>query len=604
MLEKIKILLTKNQRKKCIYLFFSSFISTFFEIISIGSIPVFAMIILDFNQLKSKLPSFVDQNLLGQFNQNQIAFFGAIILTAVFLMKNLYLALMVYWGGTIVKDIRTSIKLKLFKTYMNVPYAFHLQTNPAQLTRSVTLDVHQTTAKIMNIISLFKESLLIIMIFLLLFYADPLVSFSVFFFLTLFVTVFFFLTKKKLKIIGKLLQYLSSNELKILNQSFGAIKEITILNKAKYIGEIFKQNVDSNEKNILIKSFFMQLPKLFLEVISVMAIVVIAIIFVFMERSTLSIIPLITLLVVAAIRLIPAFNTITKSLTSMRTLAPSFDHVSKRLSELKNTNIVLDQEKKKEIKFIKDICIKNINFRYPNTNTNSIIDLNLLIYPGKKIGFIGNSGAGKTTIINLLLGLFQPTEGKILIDGKDISENLRNWQNKLGYVPQDIYLLDDTIRNNIALGNTEADINSNQVSNAIKLAQLKSFINSLPNGEETIIGNVGIRLSGGQRQRIGIARALYHNPSILILDEATSSLDVENEQKIMNEIFSSSQLKTLIIITHRHQTVQNCDNIFLLDQGKLIDQGKYDYLNNKHNLNSFIEKKPILNKEKIVNQST
>ena len=236
MLEKIKILLTKNQRKKCIYLFFGSFISTFFEIIGIGSIPVFAMIIVDFNQLKSKLPSFVDQSLFDQFNQNQIAFFGAIILTTVFLMKNLYLALMVYWQGKITKDIRTSIKLKLFKTYMNVPYAFHLQTNPAQLTRSVTLDVNQATAKIMNIITLFKESLLLIMIFLLLFYADPLVSFSVFFFLTLFVTVFFFLTRKKLKIIGKLLQYLSSNELKILNQSFGAIKEITILNKEKYVG--------------------------------------------------------------------------------------------------------------------------------------------------------------------------------------------------------------------------------------------------------------------------------------------------------------------------------------------------------------------------------
>ena len=207
-------------------------------------------------------------------------------------------------------------------------------------------------------------------------------------------------------------------------------------------------------------------------------------------------------------------------------------------------------------------------------------------------------------MINLLLGLLQPTEGKILIDGKDISKNLRNWQSQIGYVSQDIYLLDDTIRNNIAFGHSDANINSDHVVNAIKTAQLESFINSLPDGEETIIGNRGVRLSGGQRQRIGIARALYNNPSILILDEATSSLDIENEKKIMNDIFSSSQLITLIIITHRHQTVQNCDNIFLLDQGKLIDQGEYDYLNNKHNLNSFIEKKPILNKEKIVNQST
>ena len=207
----------------------------------------------------------------------------------------------------------------------------------------------------------------------------------------------------------------------------------------------------------------------------------------------------------------------------------------------------------------------------------------MFIYPGKKIGFIGNSGAGKTTIINLLLGLFQPTEGKILIDGKDISENLRNWQNKLGYVPQDIYLLDDTIRNNIAFGHSDANINSDHVVNAIKTAQLESFINSLPDGEETIIGNRGVRLSGGQRQRIGIARALYSQPRVLIFDEATSFLDLENERKIMDKICQNNKDLTFIIISHRNNTVKNCDLIYVLDNGKLIDEGSYEEIMNKHN---------------------
>ena len=509
------------------------------------------------------------------------------------LLKNFYLGLIIYWQSKVTISLGVNIKSRLMKYYMNVPYIFHLQKNPAELLRGITVDVDSATNVIINIITLFRESLLLIMIFGLLFYVDPLVSFSVFLFLILSVGLFFLLTKKKLKTIGEVIIYLSGIQFKILNQSFGAIKEIKILNKEKQVEEIFKQNIKKVGENKLIKGFLIVLPRLFLEVISVMAVVVISALFISMDRPMITLIPLLSLLVISAIRLIPIFNSIATSLALIRSLIPSFNFVSKEISELEKTNIVLDQGKKKEIKFIKDIYIKELNFKYPNTNIYSIIDLNLLIKPGKKIGFIGNSGGGKSTLIDLLLGLLQPTEGKILVDGIDISENLRSWQKQIGYVPQDVYLLDDTIRKNIAFRFSDTDINSEQLSNVIKIAQLKSVINNLPNGEETIIGNRGIRLSGGQRQRIGIARALYNNPGVLVLDEATSSLDIENEQKIMNEIFSLIQSKTLIIITHRHQTVQNCDNIFLLDNGKLIDQGKYDYLNHKHNLNNFIKKKPV-----------
>ena len=251
MLKNIKILLTQNQRKQCIFLFFGSIIASFFELIGIGSIPVFAMIIIDLNVLKSKLPPFIDQNLFDQFTQNQAALFGAILLTAIFFLKNLYLTLMVYFQGKVTKTIRSSLGLRLFKSYINAHYIFHLQRNPAELLRGITTDVNNSIDIILSIIILFREILLLILIFALLFYADPFISFSVFIFLASFVGLFFFLTKKRLKIIGKMIQYFTGHQIKIVNQGFGAIKEVKILNKEKYLEEIFKQNVSEIEKNLL-----------------------------------------------------------------------------------------------------------------------------------------------------------------------------------------------------------------------------------------------------------------------------------------------------------------------------------------------------------------
>ena len=221
------------------------------------------------------------------------------------------------------------------------------------------------------------------------------------------------------------------------------------------------------------------------------------------------------------------------SLATIRGKIPALEFVTKEISELEKTHVALDQKKsEKEGKFDKEILVEGVSFRYPEANIDSIVNFNLSIKPGQKIGFIGNSGTGKSTFVNLLLGLLKPTKGKILVDDMNISKNLRNWQKQIGYVSQDIYLLDDTIKNNIAFGQLGTNINLDYVSKAIKIAQLESFINSLPHGQETIIGNRGVRLSGGQRQRIGIARALYKRPNILIFDEATSSVDNETEYLI------------------------------------------------------------------------
>ena len=204
------------------------------------------------------------------------------------------------------------------------------------------------------------------------------------------------------------------------------------------------------------------------------------------------------------------------------------------------------------------------------------------IRQGQKIGIIGRSGAGKSTLIDLILGLIKPTKGKIFVDDSNLDDNLRDWQKLIGYVPQDIYLLDDTIKNNIAFGLNTNDINQEVISKSINLSRSEDFVSSLEKKENTIIGNRGIKVSGGQKQRIGIARALYHDPQILIMDEATSSLDTINENKIMEEIYDTSGDRTLIIVTHRHSTVFNCDKVWLLNEGKIIDEGKYVDLKNRH----------------------
>ena len=247
-----------------------------------------------------------------------------------------------------------------------------------------------------------------------------------------------------------------------------------------------------------------------------------------------------------------------------------------------NTKDLVVEKNYKKYFFKNQIKFENVFFSHENSNTKILQNICLEIKQGQKIGFIGKSGAGKSTLIDLILGLIKPTKGKIFVDDSNLDDNLRDWQKLIGYVPQDIYLLDDTIKNNIAFGLNTNDINQEVILKSIELARLNDYVSFLEKKENTVIGDRGIKVSGGQKQRIGIARALYHDPKILILDEATSSLDTINERKIMEEIYNTAKNITLIIITHRHKSVLNCDKVYLLDNGKIIDEGKYADLEKRH----------------------
>jgi len=296
-------------------------------------------------------------------------------------------------------------------------------------------------------------------------------------------------------------------------------------------------------------------------------------------RNPGSILATFSLFAVAAIRLMPTVNRFVAALIQIRFGIPSLDEIHAHLNECEkfvtHTSEIKHEEK---MTFENQIELRDISFRHDESEKLSLDSIMLSIPKRATVGFVGPSGAGKTTIVDIIIGLSKPLAGKVLVDGKDIHESIFSWQNQIGYIPQSIYLLDDTVRNNVAFGLPEDSIDDKKVWNALKLAQLDEFVKSKEKGLDTMVGENGVRVSGGQRQRIGIARALYFEPHVLVMDEATGALDNETERVLMGSIETLGRQKTIIIIAHRLTTVKNCDMIFYLDQGRLMASGPYESL--------------------------
>ena len=586
MLEDFKNILSKEDFKNLIFLFLGMIIAALIEMIGLSSIPLFVMVIVDINTLTSKFPNFFAVNYIQNLNQSTLTIYGGIILVSIFLFKNLYLTFFLYCQGKIIKSIRTNITNKVFKKYVGATYSFHINNNPSVLIRNVTSSIGGCMNTIISTLNITKEVLVLFVIFILLSLNEPLVSFSVFFCLIFVTGLFLFFTRKELMRRGIIAEEIKQRQLKTINHALGSVRETKILNREKYLIDIFKSQVDEVERHSFFLHFLSQTPRLFLEFIAIFSVSIIAIIFVLIDLTSEQILPIISLLAVCSVRLIPAFNIIVSSLSSRMFLLASLKIISDAIKNTQTEKDFLNVDKsEKAIKndfFKNHIILKNITFSHQNSNKKILEEISLDVKQGQKIGIIGKSGAGKSTLIDLILGLIKPVTGKILIDDEELKSNIQSWQRLIGYVPQDIYLLDDTIKNNIAFGLNKKDINHDAVMKSLKLAKLDDFVNSLPDKEDTIVGNRGIKVSGGQKQRIGIARALYNNPKILILDEATSSLDTENERQIMDEVYNVSKERTLFIITHRHSSVFNCDLVYLLDKGKIIDKGKYTDLMNRH----------------------
>ena len=590
--QNLKILFKKNELFKLSLILFASLFSTLFEVIGLGSIPIFAMLITDTDALTNYLPSFISTQFINEIDNKKLILVGASTLGLFFIFKNLYLFLLLFFQGKIIKDLRLKMTNKLFKYYVNLPYIEYSNLNPGIIIRRVQSDITNVFVLIVSYITLIREVLILIAVFLLLMLTDPLISAFALIFLAFPVLIFYYFYRNNFKKKGKLLVEENGKKNIIVEQSLGAIKETKILNRENYFINFFSKITKKLENTAFFIHLIAATPRLFLEVAALLSVVVISVILVLIGRPSATIIPIVSLLSVSAIRLIPGLNLITSSLTTIKFVQEPFDIVVKEVEKMNLQNNELNLHEnlinklEENTKFNNSIYLKDVSFNYKNSNRIAVNDINIEISKGTSVGIIGRSGAGKSTLVDIILGLIDPNSGEIKIDDKKINNNERMlWQKQIGYVPQNIYLLDDTIKNNIIFGIEEQKIDEKLLTDVIEISQLEKFISTLPNGINTQVGNRGAKLSGGERQRIGIARALYNQPKIMIFDEATSSLDIDNENKILDEIYQNKKNKTLIIVSHRNNTVKYCDSIYVMEDGKVIDNGsfetimkKYDYL--------------------------
>ncbi|MFP6900576.1 MAG: ABC transporter ATP-binding protein, partial [Opitutales bacterium] len=385
-------------------------------------------------------------------------------------------------------------------------------------------------------------------------------------------------TRKSVASWGKERQKREGLKLLHLQQGLGGIKDIKLLGCEDEFLERYRKH---NRMAALMgqRQFVLQqLPKLGIEVLAVIGLVILALVLVGQEQPVETALPVLGMMAAAAFRLIPSFSRILNSTQTIRFGWPSVEVLEKELDTPNAASIPSNEEDgdREPLPFESEISLSKVSYRYPVTDKSSLVNVSLTITKGASVGIVGESGSGKSTLVDVMLGLLEPQEGQIALDGKDVRVNLRSWQDRIGYVPQEIYLTDDSLRNNVAFGVPGASIDDERVWEALRSAQLEEFARELPEGLDTSMGERGVRLSGGQRQRVGIARALYHEPSVLVLDEATSSLDEKTEEGIMEAVRSFKGEKTFVIVAHRLSTVKYCDVLHRMEGGKIVSSGSYE----------------------------
>jgi ABC-type multidrug transport system fused ATPase/permease subunit len=568
--KKINFLLTKSQKKQLIFLFVLLIISIFFELMGIGiMLPAFTLLL---NPSKHHDSILIQKttHFLGNPSQIKLVVIGMLSIVFIYFIKGVFLLYTSWKQSNFISQLSYGIGSKLFHGYINQPYNFFLKRNSSELLRNIQMEVHQFQSIILAIVIFLSEFSVIVSILIFLLIIQPIGAISIGLFLSIFILIFHQFSKKRLLDWGAQRQIYDSKIALNLMQSFGAIKDIKILGRQHYFLDDFDINNNARSKINSKQLTLQNIPRLYLEFIAIVGLSGLVLLLIYFGNSVDVVLPIIGVFAAAAFRLIPSANRIMGSIQNIRYAIPVVSLLYEELNNFSDFEI----SKKQIANFnFKEIIISDLNFIYQDKDHNALNYINLSIKKGETVGFIGPSGSGKSTLIDILLGLLTPTSGCIKIDDHNIHSNLISWQSQIGYVPQSIYLIDDTLRNNIALGIPPHLIDENSINNAIKSAHLSDFVLTLSEGLNTKVGERGVRLSGGQRQRIGIARSLYHNPSILVLDEATSSLDNETESEIMKSINAMHGTRTIIIVAHRLSTVSQCDKIFKMKSGTILKSG-------------------------------
>jgi len=564
--------LGKHHKKTFWGVVIANIFSSFLEMISLALIPILISVMLKLEDYENFLPNFdIIEKLLAK-NHSEKFILLSIFIILFFIFKNAFVFLVFYFEQRFLRSIKIFNIDRLYNIYISLPLIEHYKYNSALLQKNILQETTTSANYIFCVMTIIREVILFLFIFILLFLYNPLMILSITLFLALSSTIYLSFIKKRIKTYTNIGVELREYQIKNIHQVFSSLKETKIYNTTSLFLNKFIKKSFNLESVFILLNLFVKAPRPLIEIVIVSSILIFVSYLIQIDYSLEKLIPMLGLLVLACLRLIPSFNSLTSSFTRLKEYEVSLNIVTGEITKFKN--FVIDRKQKENIKipinnFSDNIKLDKISFNFPDSEKPVIANWNLEIKKGERVGIIGKSGSGKTTLINIILGLIKPVDGQVLVDKKDIHLNLKPWYSNLGFIPQEIYLLDDTILNNIFFGSSTSDDNLEKVKIALKSAEIYDFVMSLPEGLETKVGERGVKLSGGQRQRIGIARALYRNPKILILDEATSSLDGMTEKNFMNNIFDLSKEKTIIISTHKLDTLKRCNKIFEIVDGKL-----------------------------------
>lgn len=537
-----------------------------------------AMALMVQSDLAGRYPSIAPVlQALGNPDRKELLQVGLLFLVGVYAIKAVFLGFLAWRQARFAHNLQESLSFRLFAGYLRQPYSFHLQRNSAQLIRNIIGSVNGVTNVVQQGLSLVSEVFVLFGFTLLLFTIEPGGALVVVIALGTAASVFHRFTRKRIERWGKDSQLNEGLRLQHLQQGLGGVKDVKLLGREEdFLKQFRVHNVRSThvlEKRSTLQAF----PRLFLELLAIAGLATLVLIMLNRGKPVDALLPTLGLFAAAAFRLMPSINRVMVAVQSVRFSAVVINTVHR---ELKLTAVPTPGATGVVAPLAKELRLEAIRFRYPGAERESL-NLGALVVPyGASVGIVGGSGAGKSTLLDIVLGLLTPDQGTVRVDGVDIHRDLRGWQNQIGYVPQTIYLTDDTLRRNIAFGFPDEQIDEDAVLRAVSSAQLNRFVRELPEGLDTVVGERGIRLSGGQRQRIGIARALYNSPSVLVLDEATSALDGGTEQAVMEAIDSLSGNLTLLIVAHRLTTVRNCTFLVELDRGEISRTGSYAEITN------------------------
>lgn len=577
-------LFSRKQQVRAIGVFFLVFLGAAFETLGVAAILPFISAIMS--------PSVLWENkyiklFSDMFNINdniELILFLGIAISLVYIFKNLFLMFVTYMEARFRTSFVYELSKMMMHSYLKRPYVYFLDTNSAEMLRGVTDDINSASDLIGAIFKICSLCLMILGIGIFLVIQDPLMAVGIMILALAVFLVIVLAVKKKTKELGVLKLELATEANKYAYQAFNGIKEITIMKREDYFLDSYTKVTGKKKKADVIYACISSCPERVIEAVFLTGIVFMVCFQIVTGKLSASFIPNLAAFAVASMRILPSLSTLTTRMTQIMYLRPALSGICANVEEARHQEkVILERQKEvnfdgDSINFKKQISLKGISWRYSNSDVYILEDASMEIRHGESVALIGKSGAGKTTLADILLGLLKPECGSVLMDDIDIFSIPQKWCKIIGYVPQTVYLIDDTIRNNVSFGIPETEVDDKKIWNALEKAQIKEFVEDLPKQLDTVIGERGIKFSGGQRQRVAIARALYHDPEVLVFDEATAALDGETEQAVMEAIDALQGYKTLIIIAHRLNTIRQCNRFFEVEDKKIIEKSRDEVL--------------------------